>query len=208
MTSLKLKYWNVLSLSLAILLTTGCGTTPPSRYYMLNSIPQAASEDSHDRSNKNAVQIGIGPVTFPKYLDRYSIVIRSEGAEVVINDLQQWAEPLADNFTHVMSDNLYQLIDGAETSIYPWQNQSNVDYQVVIDVLRFDADVSNTVVLNTRWTIYNASGKQALFHKNSMLKEQAANQEYETLVSAQSKVLEYLSREIAAKLKEIIARSN
>jgi len=207
MISPKIKYWNVLSLSLVILLTTGCGTTPPSRYYMLNSISQADSESSGNRS-KAEVQIGIGPVTFPKYLDRYSIVIRSKGAEVVINDLQQWAEPLADNFTRVMSDNLYQLIDGSETSLYPWQNRNNLDYQVVIDVLRFDADVSNTIVLNTRWTIFSGDGKQALFLKNSMLKAQAVNQDYETLVRAQSKVLENLSREIAAKLKEMIALGN
>lgn len=207
MASLKRQHWIVISFFLVSSLLTGCGTTPPSRYYMLNGIPQVTSENPLSQ-NATKIHIGIGPITFPKYLDRYAIVIRSEGAELIINDLHLWAEPLADNFTRVLSDNIYFLIDGADTSIYPWQNQNDIDYQVIVDVLRFDADVKNKILLNARWTIYGKTGRDLLFNQNSMIKENASNNDYVTLVSAQNKALANLSREIADKLMEMIAQRN
>lgn len=200
----KQQYWVVIIFSLAFLLLTGCGTTPPSRYYMLNSIPEATITKPRDPNEVN-VQIGVGPVTVPKYLDRYPIIKRSNGAEVIIDDMNRWAEPLVDNFTRVLADNLYLLVDGADISIYPWQNQNTIDYQVVVDVLRFDADLNNNITLSAHWTILSKAGEQTLYKQKTLIKEKAGGGDYASLVSTQSEATKKLSQQIADKLKEMIA---
>ncbi|WP_455221800.1 PqiC family protein [Kaarinaea lacus] len=207
MASLKQQYWVVICFSLMSLLLAGCGTTPPSRYYMLNSIPQVSTESSPDQLEAN-VHVGIGPVTLPKYLDRYAIVIRSEGAEVMINDMHLWAEPLADNFTRVLANNINLLVSAADTSIYPWQNQNTIDYQVTVDVLRFDADINNNVILSAHWTIYGKDNNHPLYVGKTLIREKAGNNNYESLVSTQSEATIKLSQEIGDKLKEMIAQGN
>ena len=207
MTSQKQQHWIIINISLVCLLLTGCGTTPPSRYYMLNGIPQA-SIDNRLNQDEVKVHIGVGPITIPKYLDRYAIVKRSNGAEVIINDAHRWAEPLADNFTRVLANNIYLLTDTADISIHPWRNANEIDYQVVIDVQRFDADLNNNVILNVHWTINGKAGKKSLYKQKIIIRDNAGNGDYATLVSAQSKATEKLSREIADKLKEIIAQEN
>ena len=207
MTSQKQKNCIAISFFLACLLLTGCGTTPPSQYYMLNSIPQASIKNPQNQG-ETKVHIGVGPITIPKYLDRYAIVKRSNGAEVVINDMHRWAEPLADNFTRVLANNLYLLTGASEISIHPWRNANELDYQVVIDVQRFDADLNNSVALSAHWTIYGKDGKKSLYKQKTIFRDKASSGDYATLVSAQSKATEKLSREIADKLKEIIAQEN
>lgn len=192
---------------LACLLLTGCGTTQPSRYYMLNSI----SHDTHEKpvnQNEAKVHIGVGPIKVPKYLDRYPIVKRSTGAEVIIDDTHRWAEPLADNLARVIANNLNLLVGAADISIHPWSNSNEMDYQIVVDVLRFDADMYNNIVLSAHWTITGKESKHSLYKQNTLIKEKADNGDYATLVSTQSKATEKLCQEIAGKLKEIMAQGN
>ena len=207
MTSQKQKYCIAINFFLACLLLTGCGTTPPSQYYMLNSIPQASIKNPQNQG-ETKIHIGVGPITIPKYLDRYAIVKRSNGAEVIINDMHRWAEPLADNFTRVLANNLYLLTGTSEISIHPWRNANEIDYQVVIDVQRFDADINNNVVLSAHSTINGKAGKQTLYKQKSRITEKADNNNYETLVTSLSIATEKLSQEIADKLKDAIARGN
>jgi len=207
MASLKQQKSVVITFSLACLLLAGCGTTQPSRFYMLSSIPEATIEKPLNQ-NEAKVHIGVGPIKVPKYLDRYPIVKRSDGAEVIIDDMHRWAEPLADNFARVMANNLYLLVGAADISINPWPNSNEIDYQVVVDVLRLDADINNNVVLSAHWTINGKASKHTLYKQKTLIKIKADNGDYATLVSTQSKATEKLCQEIAGKLKEMIAQGN
>lgn len=207
MVSLKQQILVVITFALACLLLTGCGTTQPSRYYMLNSISQGTTEKPFDQ-NEVKIHIGVGPIKVPKYLDRYPIVKRSEGAEVIIDDTHRWAEPLADNFSRVMANNLYLLVSAADVSTHPWPNSNEIDYQIVVDVLRLDADINNNIVLSAHWTITGKDSKHTLYKQKTLIKEKAGNGDYTTLVSTQSKATEKLSQEIADKLNEIITQGD
>jgi uncharacterized lipoprotein YmbA len=204
MARLKQQNWVVITFPLVCLLLAGCGTTQPSRYYMLKSITDSTIEEPR-HEQKAKVHIGVGPITVPKYLDRYPIVKRSAGSEVIIDDLYRWAEPLADNMTRVMASNLSHLLGVEDVSVYPWQNPDKIDYQVAVDVQRFDADMNNNVVLNAHWTINGKACKHALYEQQTSIREKADNGDYATLVSTESKAIEKLSQEIADELKKMIA---
>ena len=96
----------------------------------------------------------------------------------------------------------------ADISIHPWSNVNEIDYQVIVDVLRFDADTNNQVVLSAHWIINGKSGQDTLYKQKSLITEQASSNDYASLVSTQSKVTEKLSQEIANKLEELIKQDN
>jgi len=174
---------------------------------MLRSIPQGTIEKPLNQDEAK-VSIGVGPITMPKYLDRSPIVKRSDGTEVIINEMHRWAEPLADNFTRVVANNLYLLVDAADISVHPWKNSNKIDYQVVVNVLRFDADMNNNIVLSAHWAIYGIESKGTLYKQNFLVREIAGKGDYENLVSTQSKATEKLSQEIADKLEQMVAQGN
>lgn len=207
MVSLKQHKIVMCTFSLACLLVTGCGTTQPSRYYMLSGISQDTTGKTSNQ-NEAKVHIGVGPIKVPKYLDRYPIVKRSDGAEVIIDDLHRWAEPLADNFSRVMANNLSLLVGASDVSTHPWSNSNEIDYQIVVDVLRLDADINNNIVLSAHWTINGKESKHTLYKQKTLITETADSGDYATLVSTQSKATEKLCQEIADKLNEIIAQGS
>lgn len=194
-------------LLLTVLLSVACGTTQPSRFYMLTSITdQQSVPASHEETGKH--RIGLGPVTLPKYLDRSPIVLRDTGSEVIIDDLHRWAEPLEDNFIRVLAENIYSLTGGSQISLHPWRNRSDIDYQITMTVYRFDTDTRGHVVMSSNWSINNAADDKNLYTQKSVINVDAAGTDYPALVKAQSKATEMLCREIVAKMTTIIDQGN
>ncbi len=67
------KSW-VLVIFLAII-TAGCATSPPARFYTLNGIDKP--EHAPPTTTGKEETIGVGPVSIPAYLDRPQIVTLS-----------------------------------------------------------------------------------------------------------------------------------
>lgn len=185
------------------LILIGCTTTQPTQYYMLTGI-----EDAHvsplSLSGASNVRIGLGPMRFPEYLERPAIVLRRPGAEVVIDDYHRWAEPLEKNFLRVLSDNLQMLLSDASVAMFPWHNSKDIDYQVIIQVTRFDADINNRVQLSAHWTIQRKSDGKILHTQKSTITQEAGSSDLATIVKTQSKVAGIFSHEIAAGLQKAI----
>ena len=78
-----------------------------------------------------------------------------------------------------------------------------VDYQVAMNVTRFDGTPGGDVSLDVRWTILGDDGNEVLLSKKSSFVEHAGTHDYEAIVSAQSRVVEALSRDIAMAIKAI-----
>ena len=66
-----------------------------------------------------------------------------------------------------------------------------------MDVLRFDGNLGGNVSLEAWWRLFRGDGKTMLLSKKLSLSELANGRDYKSLVSAQSRILEKLSREIA-----------
>jgi uncharacterized lipoprotein YmbA len=97
----------------------GYTTTPPARFYVLSALPggEAASPVA---AAERGLAIGIGPVTFPKYLDRPQIVTSTSPYALNMAEFDRWAEPLESNFVRVLAENLALLIPMARFVVAPW----------------------------------------------------------------------------------------
>ncbi|MDX2423282.1 MAG: PqiC family protein [Amphritea sp.] len=174
-----------------------CGTTPPSRFYMLE--PMLSTEAiKASAGRKTDAHIGIGPVKFAGYLDTTRIVTRQEGTEIKLSETHRWAEPLNNNFARILAQNLSILMATDKVSLYPSRNWSEIDYQILVSVWQMDASKQGTVTLVANWGI-RGKGDHELFtmKKSTFSTDVESTASYDDIVRALSKTVELLSREIA-----------
>jgi uncharacterized lipoprotein YmbA len=187
--------------SLAACFNLGKGTTQSSRFYLLNSISDSGLETQAVTKLKNAT-VGVGPLEFPEYLHRPQIATRTSNHQIQFSEFHRWGEPLGDNFSRILAENLSILLSTHRLVAFPWRSAS-IDYQVEVEVTRFDGSLGEQAHLEARWTIFGKEGKEALLMKKSSLRETVATENYEALVMVMSRLVERLSREIAASFKDI-----
>src|SRR5579872_3949683 len=147
---------------LAMILLAGCSIASvleprkdPSQFFVLTPIDSAARGVPITYSGGTAhteITIGLGPVKFPAYLAREEIVTRSSPNKVDLSDINRWAEPLDKNFVTVLGQNLTVLL-GAQVKTFPWYRPANLDYQIALDIARFDTDSKGTAEIVGRWEI-------------------------------------------------------
>ncbi|HEX5606452.1 MAG TPA: PqiC family protein, partial [Candidatus Binatia bacterium] len=68
----------------------------------------------------NALSLGIGPIKIPRYLDREQLVTRISQNRFAIAENDRWAEPLEENFSRVLSENLSILLQIDRVAAFPW----------------------------------------------------------------------------------------
>ena len=73
-----------------------------------------------------------------------------------------------------------------------------VDYQIVLDVVRFDGQAGEDALLVARWSILSGRDKELLSANRASIRERVSGSEYADVVAAQSRALAKLSREIVA----------
>ena len=181
---------------LCLALLTGCGTTKPSRYYLLTPV----AEDTAGAVSIPAPALGIGPVAFPAYLDRPEIVIRNSGNELNYAGSDRWAEPLKTAFSRTLAENLSIILPTDHTVIHPWPRSTMLDYEVIVNVTRFDADAGGTVILTAGWELIRSRDATVMKRNKATYTEAAGSSNYAAIVAAQSRAVERLSLDIAAAI--------
>lgn len=186
---------------LALLVLAGCGTTRPARYYLLTPEGPMASPDA-----ASSLGIGVGPVTLAPYLDRAQVVTRVAGTnELRLEDSRRWAEPLAEAVGRVLAEDLARRLGTDQVRVYPWRQWEGLDYQVVVEVLRFDADSQGRVRLDVRWRVEGHGGAGSLATRRSELAGEVRGEGYAAIVQAQSRTLAGFADEIAAAVRALDA---
>ena len=88
----------------------------PSRFFALASLPRTGQR-AQDAAGTNALALGIGPIKFPGYLDRQQFVTRISQNRFAVAENDRWAEPLEENFSRVLSQNLSILLQTDRMSL-------------------------------------------------------------------------------------------
>jgi uncharacterized lipoprotein YmbA len=189
---------------MASLLGLGACASTPSRFYMLNTL--TASETVPATSAERGPVIGVGPITFPKYLDRPQIVTRASPNQVALGEFDRWAEPLQENFSRVLAENLALLIPTDHTLLNPWPRSASLDYQVRVEVLHFGGWLGGESSLIARWSILDGTERE-LLSKKVNLQVPTGGRDYEAIVVAMNQLLEALSRDIAAAIQPLVSRA-
>ena len=191
-----------LALATSLLVSGGCASTKPARFYTLSSVAIPGTENRTEPGGEG-IAIGIGPIKLPEHLDRPQIVTRTSRNELQLAEFDRWAGSLADDFSRVLAENLSILLSTHRVSMYPWRRSVPIEYQVVVDVNRFDGTLGENAWLSARWSVLDGKSKKVLAMHKSLMNEPSGKPSYKEMVAAQSRALAQLSREIADAIKEI-----
>jgi uncharacterized lipoprotein YmbA len=187
-----------LSLIAAALLTVaGCGTTPPSTFYQLEET--ASTQLS---GLERGIAVGVGPVNVAAYLDRPQIVIRGVGHQLELSEFNRWVEPLTDSISRVIIVNLSNMLESTRVFKIPRRNKTiPLEFRIEIDIARFDGMLGGDALLVARWTLYGQE-ESALVTKVSIIREFSGGEGFDSLIAAQNRALQNLSREIVASIRK------
>jgi uncharacterized lipoprotein YmbA len=180
-----------------VMVLLGCASTPPTRFFVLS--PVSGFEKMGNREGERCFAIGIGPVKIPEYLNQPEIVTRITQNEVRLDEFVKWAEPLENNISRALAENLPSLLCVRTIAIFPWRGQISLDYRIDVHVIQMDGILGESASLDVAWSITDGTGhkKSPLSTKRSTYKEPTGGGDYEAFVSAQSRNLASLSRDIA-----------
>jgi uncharacterized protein len=188
--------------SIMIMLVSACGAvTSSSDFYTLKPLT-AGQETTSTQSGLKDLVVGVGPATFPEYLNRPQLITRESPIKVRVNEFQRWAGTLQGDFLQVLAENISFLLESDKVLAHPWGDYFSVGYKVPLDVQQFDGNPGEAVLLNVRWAILGSDDK-VLVTRKSMIKIAVTGADYDALVLAQSQALVELSKEIAAEIRKL-----
>jgi uncharacterized lipoprotein YmbA len=186
------------------LFLAGClgGQSAPTNFYMLSpfSLSQAGTSTS---TAETRIHIGLETVVVPEYLNRNEIVVNLDNTVYRLAEFNQWAEPLDENLTRVLEENLTNLLRGDSIDVILASETSiPFDYRLEVDVLRLDGNLGDKATLVAQWALLEGEEDELKLVRRSEYQEPAADETYKGLVLAKSRTIEKLSRDMAAAIRK------
>ncbi len=178
-------------------LVSGCMTkSQPTTFFTLTS---TVSDQGLREENRAAgdLTVGIGPLTLADYLAQSRIVTRIDDNMVGHAEFNQWSGSFKNNIINVVANDISYLLGTDKVFVHPWRSFIPIDYQIVMEITRFDGTPEEQVTLEARWTVLKGKDKSIIDIKRSAVQESIDAPGYAGLVAAQSRALARLSTEIA-----------
>jgi uncharacterized lipoprotein YmbA len=201
-------------------LGAGCSSRP-SQFYLLSSV--ATSQQSSTAEQRGAAPASFGSsraagtvagssgplvgvvVTVPEYLDRLDIVERVGANEVKPIYSAQWGESLAVTATRAVAENLIALLPSGDVIMLPSRIGRLIDYQVNLDLTRFESDSQGRATAAGRWSISDREGRERASGR-VLRSETAERTGYDAMAAAMSRNLAAVSTDIAAALQKLFSK--
>jgi uncharacterized lipoprotein YmbA len=191
--------------SLAAVLAA-CASSPPVQFYSLE--PTA---DPVKSSEPSSMVVGVGPIRVPEYLKRSQMVTRGPGAEVEVHEFHRWAEPVGKAIHRVVAADVDSQLKDVVAIAYPFLEPVQVNYVVLGQVDRFDADSSGQVVLQVQWAVQKLHGPDEeglIAPQRSRYTAQAASPEnFNDIAKAMNRALDEFGGDIAAQLRKALSKN-
>jgi uncharacterized lipoprotein YmbA len=181
------------------LILAGCGSSPAVHYYALESMDNYVAHD-----DEGSPVLAVGAFRMPEYLNRSQMVTRGSGAEIIVDDVNRWAEPLDDAIHRVLASNLDVLLESLVVIAYPSAAVAYSDYRLIGRIDRFISDPDGMVELRVQWGIADSGGTVQLSSRRASFESQAAKPgDPGSIAEAMSDVLAQYSRAIATEVESI-----
>lgn len=179
------------------------GGTPKPHHYTLGT---ALAPESPPLASLPHLGIAVGPVEFPRYLDRPEIVVRDGAHGLVLSESNRWAGSFRNDFVRVLADQIGGRLGTERVVTYPNEARFAVDYRVQLELLAFDGAPGESVSLRARWVVAVGAVGPALAAEETELVEPVPSASYDDLVAAHGRALAALGEQIAARIVTLASR--
>ena len=130
------------------------------------------------------------------------MVSQTDANQLQMDEFERWAGGLSPNINDVMAENLSRMLGTDKVVTQPWARAVPVQYQVVLDIRRFDVTQDNEVYLLAQWRLFTDNGKKLLEIKRTELVQPVNGAGYSARAAAQSVALAELARQIAESIRQ------
>lgn len=175
-----------------LLVLPGCGVTPSTNYYVLDSDTQAAP------THRSSVSVGVGPVTVANYLDRPQIALKQHNT-LELDEFNLWGEPLTAGITRVLMVQLATQLDSGNLVQFPWRSDQIPDLRLKLAVLELNRD-DDQALLKAGWSITTTAEGEQLQEGVEILRTPITDNSYAALVGGYSQLLELLAARIGGAI--------
>jgi hypothetical protein len=190
------------ALALGAVLAGGCAGGAPVQFFTLGGAGASAGAPLAARPE---LGLAVGPIEFPRYLDRPEIVTRDGAHRLVLSGSNRWAGSLRTDMLRVLADDLGQLLGTARVAVFPSEPRFRLDYRVLVDLREFEGVPGDSVTLRAGWTLVSGVDGRAVAVEEARVVEPVASASFEDFVAAQRAALAALGREIAGRLAALPA---
>ncbi len=133
----------------ALLLLGGCASREPlPEYYVLTPPGAAASGSTH------GIRVFIRAVNVPGYLNTAKLVSRRGATQIEYAPAARWSENLGEGIKRALMASLAQQPGIGAVSATPYGIPPARDYDLTIDVQRFEGDDAGNAAATLRWTLF------------------------------------------------------
>jgi len=181
------------------LLLVGCGASPKTQLYILNSIDR---DTLAQKLEVQSIVIKVGPVSIPDTLDQEQIVTRVGSNALRADEYNRWSGDFQDDIQRILGENISILLPSSQVALGRETMLLPIDFQVIINVREFDGQLGGVVTLNANWTVARKGEKKTVVAKKSVLQEKTNGTDYKDYVAAQSRLLAKLSQEIVDEIED------
>jgi uncharacterized lipoprotein YmbA len=186
------------ALAAALLIAAaGCGSSPPSRFYLLAATGEPAVEP--ERAREQGPFLHVGPVLLPDYLERDQIVTRVAGSRLVLGEYDRWAEPVEKGFMRVLVQVLARELPDAQVVSEP-SGPGGPRYRLAVDVLQFDVSADRRARLEVRWSLQDLEQDASIARRATYVRPAGADG-YEEAVAALGATIADMARDVASAVR-------
>lgn len=172
----------------------GCGVSPHTNYYVLNSLTPL--QDAQETS----ISLGVGPVMVAEYLDRVQITLR-DGNAIQLDEFNRWGEPLTQGIKRVLMEELAAQLHTVNLVQFPWRADAIPELRVKMVVLELNR-VGDRAYLKAGWSLTRTSSSEILRQGVESLEQPLAGNGYDALVDSYSQMLQQLASTLAEHIRQ------
>ncbi len=189
---------HVLTTALLVGLLTACSlSSPEPRLYLIEPMTASSAGTPTDED----LTVAVGSVDLPGHLEGKEIVTYDQRYSVSYAEFERWAEPLDENISSTLVENLSMLLPSSRVFADPANLANDPDFRVQVNVIAFGSDPSGDVILSTSWAIRDTDRAPVKLVKKRYSTARQGD-DMLALVAAMSRAIEQLSRDIADALPD------
>jgi len=171
-----------------------CSSHQATSFYQLKALDSV--NPTLKQPPSEAITILVMPIKFPEYLDRPQMVVRDNDFKLQLSEKHRWAEPLKNEFSRVLLENLNNRIAPSSALVYSELNGLQPNISVAIEVLQLDVNTDNQATLSVKWAYWIGKNTQKTTRLSNKYTVTVNNKNYQSRVEAQSQTITLYANEL------------
>jgi uncharacterized protein len=183
----------LLAAASAMILLSACASHPD-HFYILSTQPAGAAE-----ARTSPVALAALRVTLPSVVDRPEMVLNTSADDVIVQEHQRWAAPLADLVTQTLARDLERRRSDLLVADSSVNRTSGSVIKIDVDVVQLTVHRGRQASIEAHWRILDPrTGKEAV--GGDVFSAPLGQDDYAAVAQALSQCLGLLADRLAATL--------